>query len=438
MIKSGLKKVLGLWDSVAIILAIVIGVGIFRVPAEIAAYLKSPWLIMLAWLCGGIIVFFGVLCYAELSSAFPETGGNYIYLRQSYGHLVAFLFGWSELFVVRTGSIAAVAFISAEYLQSLLSLNKLFIKPLAIASIFLLSTLNAFGLRLGKRAQNLFTAANILAILTVIILGFLSGKGRAVNFFATSVLPWPKAFIYFGLALIPILWTYGGWHENTFVAGETKDASRVLPAALLIALSLVVALYLAINFLYLYLMPAEKIAVSPLIGSDMMHILYADRGRKIFELLIVISSLACINAMIITGSRITYALANDNAIFRYLGEVNSRYNSPLRAMLINCFWSSLLIFLGAFNKLLFFTGILVWLFFGLAGIGLFILRRRYPGIKRPYMAWGYPFTPAIFILICGALFINTFIFSAWPSLFGLLLMASGIPVYIVSRKKAAQ
>jgi basic amino acid/polyamine antiporter, APA family len=427
------RKVLNRWDSVAIITAIVVGVGIYRVPAEVAGFLRSPSLMILAWLLGGIISLLGALCYAELSSSFPKTGGNYVYLRESYGDLPGFLFGWTELLVIRAGSIAAIAFVAAEYLSSLFSLDTVFIRPLAVLTVLLLSVVNIRGLEGGKRVHNLLTVVNISAIIIMIVLGVTSGKGNISNFQAAGFVPDMSILPLLGLALIPILWTYGGWHENTFVAGETKDAPKTLPRALITGILIVTGLYLAVNCLYIYLVPVPEMAGSLLIGSDVFHILYGPHGRKGFEAVVVIASVGSINAMIITGSRITYAMSKDNRLFAYLEKVNERFGTPHRSIIVNAIWASALIFIGTFAELLFFTGILFWLFFALAVAGIFILRRKFPDIDRPHKVWGYPLTPAVFILVCAALFLNTLIFNPIPSLAGLMLLASGVPVYFVSK-----
>jgi len=432
---QGLKRLLGRWDSIAITIGIVIGVGIFRVPAEVAKYLTSPSLIILAWFVAGIICLLGALCYSELSSSFPQTGGNYIYLRESYGRGVGFLFGWTELLVVRTGSIAAVAFISAQYLQSFLALDKLPVKLIAISVVFILSFINMLGLRHGKTFQNLSTLAKTLALVAIIIFGLFSKKGSLSNLFPIQATLDENIIASFGLALIPILWTYGGWHESTFVTEETKDYRRSLPFSLITAILIVTFIYTAINLVYIYLVPVREIASSELIASNVMQILYGAKGRKILEILVIISSLGCINGMIITGSRVTYALAKDNPVFRYLGEINRKHSVPSRSILINAIWTTVLIIWGTFNQLLFFTGIAVWLFFALAVAGLFILRYKYPQLERPFKVWGYPIVPAVFVLICAALVINTLFFYPIESLFGLCLMLSGVPVFIFSQRR---
>lgn len=422
------------WDSVAINIAIVIGVGIFRVPSEVSLYLKSADIILLAWLCGGLISLLGAFCYGELSSSFPQTGGNYIFLRESYGPCLAFLFGWTELLVIRTGSIAAVSFVCAEYLQSFLSTGELWIKPVAVAIVLILSLINILGMYYGKRLQDLFVITKILALGSIILFGLLSQKGNPGNFSPVPFSGDGSILALFCLALIPILWTYGGWHESTFVAGETKDAKKVIPSVLVMGIVIISVIYLAINCLYLYLIPAQQMVNAKLIAADVFNILYGNYGRKILEALVIISSLGCLNAMIITGSRVTYALAKDNQVFNYIAAVDSSFHTPLRALMINGFWSVILIILGSFNKLLFFTGALTWLFFALVVGGLFILRRKYPEMKRSYEAWGYPLVPAVFILISFALFVTTIIFYPYPSLFGFCLAIIGIPVFLISCK----
>jgi len=432
---QGLKRLLGRWDSIAITIGIVIGVGIFRVPAEVAKYLTSPGLIILAWFVAGIICLLGALCYSELSSSFPQTGGNYIYLRESYGRGVGFLFGWTELLVVRTGSIAAVAFISGQYLQSFLALDKLPVKLIATSVVFILSFINILGLRPGKIFQNLSTLAKTLALIAIIILGLSSREGSLSNFLPILGTVDKKILTSFGLALIPILWTYGGWHESTFVTEETKDYRHSLPFSLITAIFIITFIYIAINLVYIYLIPVREIASSELIASNVMQILYGAKARKILEILVIISSLGCINGMIITGSRVTYAMACDNPIFRYLGEIDRKHFVPSRSILINTIWTTVLIIWGTFNQLLFFTGIAVWLFFALAVAGIFILRYKYPQLERPFKVWGYPIVPAVFVLICASLVIITLLFYPIESLFGLCLMLSGVPVFIYLQRR---
>lgn len=432
--KAVLLKCLGLWDSTAIIIGIVIGVGIFRVPAEVAKYLPSPELILLAWLLGGAFSLIGAGCYSELSSSFPETGGDYVYLKKSYGPMAGFLYSWTCLLVMRTGAIAAVAFIFAEYFVSFLSLDRSLVKLVAIAIVLILSFINMRGLRQGKRLQNISAVVKVATLMGIIVFGLLSKKGNVSNFHPLPVTGETGLLPLLGLALIPILWTYGGWHENTYVTGETKDARRVLPLALITGTAIIILLYICINTIYIYLIPIEKMAGEKLIVSNVMQILFGGKATKIVEALVIISAFGGINGMIMTSSRITYAAGKDNPVFKYLGKVHERFHTPSRSIVINALWSVLLIMWGTFNKLLFFTGVLIWLFFGLIVAGLFTLRRKFPDIKRPRKAWGYPATPIIFILVCAGLVINTIIHYPFESLAGIGLMMSGVPVYLVSRR----
>lgn len=433
---NGLKKVLGRWDSVAIIIAIVIGVGIFRVPSRVVEVLPYPKLVLLAWLIGGVISLVGALCYAELSSAYPVTGGNYIYLCESYGKWAGFLFGWTEMLVIHTGSIAAVAFICAEYMISFFSFHNISTKELAVIIVLILSGLNILGLRLGTKIQNTLTLAKIISIMAIIFVGFSSGRGNISHFSTPAITDSSSLSIFssFGLALVPILWSYGGWHENTYVAGETKDASTILPFALITGITVVTVLYIVLNFLYIYIIPITEISKLDLIGSEILRRICGTAGKQIFEFIVVLSALAGINGMIITGSRITYAVSRDNKFLSYLQEINPRFKSPYRAIVIYSFWSILLILFGTFDRLLYFTGILTWLFFAMVGVGLFILRKRYPSMRRPYKVWGYPIAPAVFVGVSILLFINTLIYSAVPSIIGLGILLSGLPIYLISKK----
>jgi len=278
------------------------------------------------------------------------------------------------------------------------------------------------------------TIAKFLALAGIIGMGLLSKKGDISHFYPAPTAADGPTLSLLGLALIPILWTYGGWHENTFLAGETKNAAKTLPFALVAGIVSVTAIYLAMNAVYLYLFPAEKIADSKLIGSDTLHLLAGAHGQKILEAVIITSALGALNAMIMTGSRITYAMAKDNRLFHWLGQVHARYGTPVRAIVINSAWTIALVLLGSFNELLFFTGLSVWLFFALAVSGIFILRRKFPDTERPCRVWGYPATPILFILVCAALSVNTIVYSPMESLIGLGLTLSGLGVFFISQK----
>ncbi len=431
---TSLSKVLNLWDSMAISIGVAIGVGIFRVPSEVARFMPIPQFILLAWIIGGLFSIIGALCYAELSSSFPRTGGDYIYLRESYGPLMAFLYGWSSILVIRTGIIAAVAFVFAEYTSSLFCLGNIFVKPIAIFIVLFLSIINAFKLHLGKNILNIAVLAKIIALIGIIIFAFGSKKGNIGNLYVEYHVKSFKVIYMLGLALVPILWTYGGWHENTFMTGETKDPEKILPIALIVGTLSITVIYVFINGAYLFILSVKNVANASLIAGKMMKIIFGNWAKKITDALIVISSFGTLNATIMTSSRITYAMSDDNSLFKYLSYVDKRFHTPLRAIMVNAFWSIILVIWGNFGKLLFFTGILIWLFFGAIVFGVILLRRKYPDINRPFMVWGYPIVPLIFVVVCLYICIDIFFKYPVQSFTGIFIMLSGIPAYFLISK----
>ncbi len=431
------SKVLGRWDSIAISIGIVIGVGIFGVPQEIAQLLPSSQLILIAWLVGGLFSLAGGFCYAELAAAHPESGGDYIYLREAYGPVIAFLFAWTELMIIRTGSNATVALLFAEYACSLVSLDKSFVTLLAVSVIVILSIINSFGIKYGARVQNVVTILKVVALLILIVFGLTSGKGDVNNFASSSLPPVNlETMRNFLLALIPILWTYGGWRDNVFLAGETKDAHKSVPFALLSACTFVTVIYLLMNSFYLYLMTPEKIAHTRLIANEVLMILWGPLGAKLLEGIIVVSALGVINAMLMTGSQIAHAMSKDNPMFESLERINDKTGTPLRALIFNGTWSCLLVLIGgSFEKLLYFTGFAVWFFFSLIAASVILLRLKRPGLDRTFKVPAYPVLPALLSLISMALCINTLV-SDPDAPKGVALVLAGLPVLFIQRKLA--
>lgn len=430
-----MKRVLTRWDSMAISIGGVIGIGIFRVPADIAKYLPNGGLVvLLAWLVGGLISFMGALCYAELSAAFPETGGDYVFLRKGYGKLIAFLYAWTELVIIRTGSIAAISFLFADYACGFFSIDKSTAKLVAISVILLLTILNLAGLNFARKVQNIFTLAKVATLVLLIFSGLISAKGDTSRITTIPHITLSlSSFSYFALALIPILWTYGGWQENTLVAGETRDATRSLPFALLGTIMVTSFIYILLNALFLYTIPPERIASSPLIAADVLNILYGRASSKLIEALVVLYSIGSINVLLITGSRITYAMAGDIPMFRLFAVTSSKNMTPIAALLLNAIGACIFVVLGSFDRLLFFTGIFVWLFFALVVSTVFIFRRQYPENIREFIVPYYPWLPGCFVFICIALCLNTFLMYSKQSLFGIILVMTGVPIFYLSK-----
>lgn len=431
---QGLTRTLGFWDSVAIVIGSVVGTGIFRTPGEVSRYLTDPGWILFAWFLGGVIAFLGTLCYSELSSSFPETGGNYVYLKYAYGPWAGFLFGWSELALMRTASIASVSYAFGEYFRNLIPPFPGAEKVIPIGAIWLLTLINIAGLHYGKWLQNIVSLGKVLALTSLIILGLSLGKGSVENF--KGVFPGtPGGFLLsnLGLALVPILWTYGGWHESTFVAGEFKKTDTDLPFSLLTAAGLVIFFYLIINSVYLYLFPASEIARRALIAADVMNSIFGSAGERIITAVILVCIFGVLNTVILAGGRIPYAVAQDHHVFKWLGTTNARFHTPDRGLLVNALWASVLVGWGTFNRLLFLSAAAVWLFFGAVGISVFVMRHRFRERNRPFSMWGYPWTALVFSIVAFWIFANTAIFSPRETALGFSIMALGIPLYGLSR-----
>lgn len=429
-----LKKELTFWDSVAVTVGSVIGVGIFRVPSVSAQFVSDPVGILLVWIAGGGVALLGALCYSELGATYPETGGNYVYLKYAYGPWAAFLFGWSKLAVIRTASIASIAYVFGEYLRNFLAYGTHGIRVVAIVMIWLLTALNILGLRYGKWLQNILGAAKIVALTGIIVLGLASGKGTWQHFQAVGGPAATSAgLVAFGLALVPVLWTYGGWHESTFVAGEFKNSRADLPLSLISSTFLITILYLGVNVVYLYLFQANTLAGRPLIAADAMELLFGGAGKKIISAIILMNVMGVLNTVILTGGRIPFALAQDHPLFGFLKETSARFFTPYAALLMNAAWASLLVFGGTFDRLLFFYAAPVWFFFAMATFGILRLRKKFPKKERPFSVWGYPGSVLLFGAISVAICLNTLVHSP-ESLLGFVLLFSGLPLYALSEK----
>ncbi len=434
-----LKQTIGYWDSIALIIGSVVGTGIFRTPSEVCRYVSDPGWVLFAWAVGGVIAFLGSLCYSELSSFLPETGGTYVYLKYAYGSWAGFLFGWAELALMRTASMASVSYAFGEYFRNLIPGIPGAEKTIAISAILILTLINIAGLHYGKWLQNIFSSGKVLALISIVILGLTLGHGSVGNF--SSVFPaFPQGGFLskLGLALVPILWTYGGWHESTFVAGEFKRTDTDLPLSLLAATGWIIFFYLVVNVVYLYLFPASEIAQRSLIAGDVMKSIFGSVGERMITIVIVICIFGVLNTVILAGGRIPYAVGQDHYILSWLGTPNEQFHTPARSLMINALWASVLVLWGNFRQLLFLSAASVWLFFALAGIAVFVIRRRFKGKNRPFSVWGYPWTVILFTAAAFWIFLNTTFYSPRETFFGFSIIALGVPLYWISQKLEAR
>ncbi len=434
-VSGELKRTLGFWDSVAMVIGSVVGTGIFRTPSEICTYLNDPGWVLFAWCLGGAIAFLGTLCYSELASLFPETGGTYVYLKYAYGPWAGFLFGWSEMALMRTASIASVSYAFGEYALNFFPHFPGAEKGVAISAIWILTVINIAGVHYGKWLQNFVSLGKGLALVSLVTLGFTLGSGSMSHFQSVfPAFPQGASLSNLGLALVPILWTYGGWHESTFVAGEFKKTDTELPFSLLTAAGIVILFYLVVNSVYVYLFPVGEIAVRKLIAADLMKSILGHRGQGIITAVILFCIFGVLNTVILTGGRIPYAIAKDHSILKGLGTISQKFQTPERGLLVNALWASVLVLWGSFRQLLFLSAASVWFFFAAAGIAVFVMRRKFQERHRPFRMWGYPWTAALFTGVAFWIFLNTAIYSPKETFFGFAIISLGIPLYWISKK----
>ncbi len=431
-----LPRVLGLLDIVGILVGTVIGSGIFIVPATVAAQVHSPALMLSVWIVGGVLSFFGALVFSELGAMFPQAGGMYVYLRESYGGLIAFLFGWTLFLVIECGSIATLSMaFASKYLPYFIPLGRVGIKAVALVLIAILTAVNYAGTRYGARLQNVLMFIKFAAIVgvSIVVLGF--GGGSVDHFVTPAAPPLSGALLSsFGVALVATLWAYKGWEAATFTAGELKDPQRNLPLGLFAGTLLVIGLYLLANVAYLWVLPAPEIARSSRIAADAMQKAVGGAGAGIVAFVILFSITGAANGNLLTAPRVFYAMANDGVFFRQFARVHQRFVTPYVSIVATGVWAGVLSLTGTFEQLAAYVIFGQWIFFGLTVAGVIILRRTRPELSRPYRTWGYPITPIVFIAAALLISINSLIAQPLNALAGLGIILLGIPAYAYWRR----
>jgi APA family basic amino acid/polyamine antiporter len=434
---SGLPRVLGFWDIIGIVVGGVIGSGIFIVPAAVAKEVLAPLLILAVWMVGGLLSFFGALSFSELGAAYPYAGGMYVYLREAYGSLLAFLFGWTLFLVIDSGAIAtlAVAF-STSYLTRFVKLTTLEAKLISVALIAFLVIINYIGIKAGAFLQNLLTIIKFGALVGVCGVVFVLGQGTAFNF----VLPALPHFSFgllgpFGVALVATLWAYKGWESATYSAGETKKPERNLPLGLLVGTLIIIGIYVLTNLAYLYVIPSGTMANSPKIASDAMNLVVGPIGASLIAFIILFSITGAANATVMTSPRVYFAMARDGLFFNKVAEVHPRFLTPHFSIVAIGVWSAILSLSGTFEQLFTYVIFGEWIFFGLTVAAVIILRKKRPDLARPYKTWGYPVTPLIFVLAALFISLNSLVNAFGSAFRGLLIIVLGLPAYLYWKGK---
>ncbi len=432
------KQELSLFDSTCIIVGIIIGAGIYETAPIVAKCLGSGPAMMFAWLAGGVLALTGALCYAELANAYPREGGDYVYLSRAYGRWPGYMFGWSQLAIVRPGDIALMAFIFARYAKTLFvpfANSSLFY---AATAIVVLTAINILGVKAGKWAQNLLTVAKILGLATISVVGLT----------APAAAPQPPAFEGFTweglqLAFILVFFTFGGWNEMAYVAAEIKHPRQNIVRALVAGTVAVTALYLLINGAFLSALGLAGLSSSPAVAVEMMGKVFPQAAGRIIAVLICISALGAVNGLVFTGARISYALGADHQSFRPLGRWSRRFGTPVWALAIQGALSlGIVLAAGSFLDTILYTAPVVWLFFLGTALSVFVLRHKEPGILRPYKVLAYPLVPLIFAACCLFMLFSSGSYALFKKPTGLLFLLAvllvGVIVYWLSDRRAAK
>jgi basic amino acid/polyamine antiporter, APA family len=425
-----LPRRLGLWATTAVVVGTIIGSGIFRVPAAVAAAVGSPSAIMLVWILGGVISLCGALALAELAAALPQSGGVFVYLRQAYGPLIAFLFGWTQLFLA-PASVAGISLVFAEYLSTVVPLSPTGVR--AVAALVLL-LVGAAGYRSVRGLGTFIGAASVAkvaAIATLVLAAFLLGDGDAGSLGRGVPAAAEAHWSGMGLALVAALWAYNGIHDMICVAGEVKDPGRVLPRALVAGVATVVVVYLAANAAYLYVLPFETLKASPLVASDTMVRVLGATGARAVAIMVMVSTLGAICGLGLAVPRIFYAMAREGLLFAPLARVHPRFQTPHVAVVFHTGVSLACVWSRSFEQLTEAFVLGTWPFLALAAAGVMVLRRNQPSLPRPYLTPGYPAVPIIFIT--GTLWVVGSALVARPvsTLAGIGMTLLGVPVYLV-------
>jgi APA family basic amino acid/polyamine antiporter len=448
----GLKRDLGPWSAAAIVVGTVIGSGIFLVPKDMIDAVGSPQMVFLVWIVGGLLSLAGALTYAELAAALPEAGGEYVFLREAYGPFWGFLFGWAQMWVGKSGSVATLATAFYVYLANfrheldgVIVSIPLPVGPeggplelrwgqlLAIAVILLLASVNYFGVKLGGRIQVAVTLVKLGLIFAIVAIGLGSRQGSGANF--SSAIAVPGGAGGFFLALVAALWAYDGWNNVSMVSGEIRNPQRSLPLALIAGTLAVAAVYLLANVAYFYVLPAQQLAANNRVAANMMSKILGDWGKNAVSIAAMVSIFAALNGSILSGARVPYAMARDGLFIRAVSRVHPTYHTPGVSILALSCWATVLVLSGRYKQLYTLVIFANWLFYGLTTASIFALRRKRPDLARPYRTLGYPVLPLLFVLGAASVIFFTLRDSPRESLLALTLILAGIPFYLLRKRR---
>jgi APA family basic amino acid/polyamine antiporter len=432
-----LARTLGFTDLLLIVVGTVIGSGIFIVPATVLRQTGgSLGLALTVWLVAGLLSLLGALTYGELGAANPEAGGLYAYIRDAFGPLPAFLYGWTKFFVISTGSAATLAVAFTAYLRQIVPVSPVAAKVIAVLVIAVIAAINVRGTRQSASVQNWSTGLKAGAIVAMSLALIAAGRGFA------SVAPlWPEAVTPsllsgVGLAMIGVLWAYEGWQYVTFSAGEARDPQRTFPRSIVAGTAVLIAIYLLANVGYVAALGVSGAQSSDRVAATAVSALFGPRAAVLIALVILISMFSAANGIALTAPRLFYAMARDGVFFRKLGEVHPRFGTPAFAVVAGSAWAALLAASGTFEQLLTYVVFTGWIFYGLGAASIFVYRRRAPHAARPFRVPGYPVTPVLFVGASAGIVLNALFTQPGRAMLGLSVVLAGVPAYFVWRRRS--
>ena len=424
-----MPRSVGLLNAVAVSIGITIGSGIFRVPATVAGLLPDPGSVILCWVLGGVMALCGALTYAELAASLPRSGGMFAYILEGFGPVPAFLFGWAELTVVRAAALGAIATIFAEYLGYFIPLTAFEVREVAALTIVVVGALNYVGVRRAAAVLSVTTYAKYAAVVALALLACTARGASAAHF--TPVWSGAASLSLIATALIPVMWSYDGWADLAFIGGEIRDPQKTLPRALIAGCASVALVYLLVNLAFIYVLPLPEMADSKLIATTVATRipLLAGIGAGLIAGLVMLATFSGLNASMMVGARVFYAMGDRGLLFRAVARISPRFDSPSVAIGICTALGVVYVLENDFAQLAgkFILGI--WPFYALAVAAVFVLRRRRPELPRPYRVWGYPFVPAVFLVASAGMVANALVTDPVNTGVTLLIIATGLPVY---------
>ncbi len=432
---SELVRGLGVWGAASLVVGNIIGSGIFLVSSSMIQGVGTPEAVFLVWIFGGLLSLSGALAYAELGAMLPKAGGEYVYLREAYGPLWGFLYGWSRFLVMTTGAIATLAAGFARYFTFVYP--NIDSKAVAVMGVAVLGTVNYFGVRAGGIVQTFFTIMKVALILALACAALLMGNGDWAHL-RTSV-PVEAPVGGFVLALVAALWAYQGWSDLALAGGEVADPQKNIPRSLVLGTAVVGLIYILANVAYFYILPAPEVAASERVAGDVARRFLGEWGGRAVALAATISIFGALNGTILSGSRVPFAMASDGLFFGPLAAVHRRFHSPHIAVIVQSLLAAIMTLTGTFEQLFTYTVFAYWCFYGLSVAAVFVLRRKHPEWPRPYRTWGYPALPAVFVAVSGA-FVARILYQQdwWRSLVALGAIGLGVPAYYFFRGRAAK